>query len=459
MSDPHPPAPPKHRSLWLGPLVYLLLVAMVAGLWLSQSISRLDLAPALGTMAVGIVVNACCAILGCYLVLRQMSLLGDAISHAVLPGIVLAYVLSGQVYGWPILVGAMAVGVLTSMLTQGLHHLGKVNEDAGMGVIFTSLFAAGVIMIETWGRGADLDVDCVLYGMIDTVGIDLRNVAGVEVPRALLSLLPALAIVLVYVAVLWKELKIVAFDPALASAMGLSAVLVHYSLMAMVACVTVASFEAVGSIVVVAMIVVPAATGALLSERLLGMMIWSVAIGAASAIFGYLAAAAINSNVAGMMATMAGLQMGVAIVLAPRSGLASRWLRNFELTLRIAREDILARLYRAEEAAQPATGAVLAPAGWLDRLARWQLRHRQWIAPTKSGGWQLTETGRGRARNIVRAHRLWETYLETHFDLPADHLHAPAERMEHFLDPTLQAELDAELAGRRVDPHGKEIPQ
>jgi ABC-type Mn2+/Zn2+ transport system permease subunit len=459
MSAPTKPIASKHANAWLGPLVYTLLVAIVAGIWLSQSTNRLDLAPALGTMAVGIVVNACCAILGCYLVLRRMSLLGDAISHAVLPGIALAYLFSGQVYGWPILLGAMAVGVLTTMLTQGLHHLGKVNEDAGMGVIFTSLFAAGVIMIEAWGRGADLDVDCVLYGAIDTVGIDLRNVGGLEVPRALLSLLPALVLVLIYVAVLWKELKIVSFDPALASAMGLSAVLVHYSLMAMVACVTVASFEAVGSIVVVAMIVVPAATGALLSERLLGMMVWSVAIGAASAVFGYLAAAAINTNVAGMMAVMAGLQMTVAVVLAPRSGLASRWLRNLELALRIAREDQLARLYRREEAGPAQPGPVLHPAGWLERLAVWQLRRRQLIAAAAKSGWRLTDSGRGAARNVVRAHRLWETYLETHFDLPADHLHAPAERMEHFLDPALQAELDAELAGRRIDPHGKEIPQ
>lgn len=458
MIAPAPRPLSRMPTAWVLPLVYATVVLLVAGIWLQRVTTAADLAPALGTIGVGIVCNVCCAILGTYLVLRRMSLLGDAISHAMLPGIVIAYLLTGQIYGLPIMLGAMLLGMLTSLLTQLLSTLGKVAEDASMGVVFTSLFAAGVIMIDTWARGADLDTDCVLFGLIDIAGADLRTIAGLTVPRALLSLLPALVLVLVYVSLFWKELKIVAFDPALAAAMGVSVVVIHYSLMAMVASVTVAAFESVGSIVVVAMLVVPAATGALLSERLLGTMLWAVLIGATSAVFGYLAAASLNTNVAGMMAVMAGVQFAGAVFLAPRNGLVSRWLRNFQLSLRIAGEDRLARLYRLEEAHPHAPATSPARRSRLvEPLALWRLRRKGWVERA-GGGVKLTEAGRTTARGIVRAHRLWESFLDKNFDLPRDHLHEPAERMEHFLDPTLQADLDAELAGRRTDPHGKEIP-
>ena len=256
---------PKLPLAWLAPSVYAVAVLLAAGIWLTWTTTPGSLAPALGTIAVGIVGNTCCAILGSYLVLRRMSLLGDAISHAMLPGIAVAYLLTGQIYGLPIMLGAMVLGMLTSLLTQTLASLGKVSEDASMGVVFTSLFALGVIMIDTWARGADLDTDCVLFGLIDTTGADLRDILGVAIPRALLSLLPALVLVLVYVALLWKELKIVAFDPAHAAAMGISVTAMHYGLMAMVAGVTVSAFESIGAIVVVAMLIVPPAAGALLS--------------------------------------------------------------------------------------------------------------------------------------------------------------------------------------------------
>jgi hypothetical protein len=285
-----------------------------------------------------------------------------------------------------------------------------------------------------------------------------------------------LAITIVLVALFWKEFKIVAFDPALAAAMGFRVALVHYLLMTMVAGVTVASFESVGSILVVAMLIVPAATAALVTDRLSWMMAWAVAIGATSAVFGYLLAVLLATSVAGMMAVVAGVQFAVAVFFAPRQGLVSRWLRNKALAVRIAAEDVLARLYRAEEAgvrvqgsgfrvqasgkrlassAQP-PGAV-APA-WIQSLAEWQLRRGDLLATDRAGDLSLTDSGRRAARNLVRAHRLWETYLDTHFDLPRDHLHDAAERMEHYLDAELQEEIAADLAGRDVDPHGKEIP-
>jgi ABC-type Mn2+/Zn2+ transport system permease subunit len=435
-----------------------------------------DLAAPLWTIAVGILCNTSCAILGCYLVLRRMSLLGDAISHAVLPGIVIAFLFTGQLGGWPIFLGAMALGVLTSLLAQGLSSLGRVSEDTSLGVVFTSLFALGVVMIQAWVRHADLDVDCVLHGQIDYAGIT-ENFLGWQISRPVLTLVPALVMTVLFVAVLWKELKLVSFDPALAAAMGFRVAIVHYLLMAMVSGVTVASFESVGSILVVAMLIVPGAAAALVSERLLGMIAWAVAIAIVSAGLGYVLAAALDTSVAGMMAVVAGGQFTLAVVLAPRNGLASRWLRNLSLAVRIASEDVIAGLYRAEEGSgfrvqgsgqagggrtELASGGRKPPESSASPLVRWlaslRVARKGWVTRDRLGVRRLTSAGRTAARNLVRAHRLWETYLDTHFDLPRDHLHEAAEWMEHFLDPELQAELDAELAGVATDPHGKAIP-
>ena len=448
------------------PLVFAAYLAVcgLAGLALLEQLTRPVQTGAardwahLWPIAAGIVCNASCAILGCYLVLRRMSMLGDAITHAVLPGIALGFMFSGSVTSPWLFVGALVLGVLTSVLTQGVSSLGRVSEDASLGVVFTSLFALGVVLIN-FVPAADLDPECVLYGDIVNASMDVRDFGVWEISRPLLTLVPVLAAVLLFVALLWKELKIVSFDPALAAAMGFRVALVHYLLMGMVSLVTVASFEPVGSILVVAVLIVPAATAAQITERLSWMMAWAVAIGATSAVFGYAAAMWLNTNPAGAMAVVAGLQFAAAVFLSPKQGLVSRWLRNQALSVRIAAEDILGRLYRLEESASvgrephEATSTRL-----IDWLAHTRLFRRGWITRDRGGELRLTAAGRDAARRLVRAHRLWESYLDTHFDLPRDHLHEAAERMEHYLGPQLADELAAELADRAVDPHGKEIP-
>ncbi|MCH8830843.1 MAG: metal ABC transporter permease, partial [Planctomycetes bacterium] len=237
--------------------------------------ARIDL----WTIVVGIACNASCAILGCFLVLRRMSLLGDAISHSVLAGIAVAFLLAGTTAVVPMFVGAMITGVLTAFLTQTISGQGRVSEDASMGIVFTSLFALGVILISQMGR-VHLDTDCVLFGRLDTVSLETTTLWGVVFPHALLMLIPVLAVVLLFVSVFWKELKIVSFDPQLATAMGISAAVVHYLLMTMVSAATVAALHSVGAIVVVAMLIVPAATAHLLTDRLLPMVTTAVFCGA-----------------------------------------------------------------------------------------------------------------------------------------------------------------------------------
>ncbi|MEX2558580.1 MAG: metal ABC transporter permease [Pirellulales bacterium] len=427
-----------------------------------------DLSPeasmAFWTILVGAVSNAACALIGCYLVLRRLSLLGDAISHAILPGIVLAFLLTGQISSLPMLLGAMAVGMLTTFLTHSLHDFGQVPEDASMGAVFTSLFALGVILVTNFVSSVHLDADCVLYGDIVNASLDTVALGAWEVPRVLGILTISLAGAAAFVTLFWKELKIVSFDPQLATSMGLTAGLVHYLLMGVVAGVTVASFEAVGSILVVAMLIVPAATAHLLTDRLVWMIGWAVLVGVIASVLGYLSAAWLNTSVAGMMAVAAGAQFGLAVLLAPRHGLVSKMAHQLALTLRIAGEDLVARLYRLEERqAQPypqplppVPDSVAAPlVRWLATL---RLRWRGEVQARFNGDHRLTDKGRRTAQSLVRAHRLWESFLGEHFQLPLDHLHEPAERVEHFIGPDLQERLATELDRPGVDPHGKQIP-
>ena len=420
------------------------------------------------TIVAGVLCNSSCAILGCYMVLRRMSLLGDAISHAVLPGTVIAVVWSGQLVGWQVFVGAVAVGILTAFLTQALSHFGNVPEDSSMGVVFTSLFALGVILLNQYASQVDLDPGCVLYGLIEFVPLDTVPWLGMEIPRAIFTLVTVAGLTVLFVTLLWKELKIVSFDAGLATAMGISAITVHYLLMAMVAVVTVASFEAVGSILVIAMLIVPPATAHLLTDRLWTMQILSVGGACLSAILGYFLAEYWNTSVAGMMSVVAGGLFTISVIFAPQHGLLVKAFRKLRLTVRIIKEDILAVLYRIEErgrrdgrATRLACGECIrfAGGGLLARLAIPLMKGEGLIVDAGEACLALTDSGRRRAESLVRSHRLWEAYLEKHFELPRDHLHEPASRIEHYLGPNLQQEISEELAAPTQDPHGQVIPQ
>jgi manganese/zinc/iron transport system permease protein len=406
-----------------------------------------------------------CGILGCFLVLRRLSLLGDAISHAVLPGLVLAFIVTNSRDILPMLVGAGIVGVLTAVLSAGLNRWGRVPEDAALGVVFTSLFALGVVLLAFIPRDVDLDPKCVLYGMIEYTTLDTVRFLGLEAPRAFVWLLITLLVDATLIAVFFKELKIVAFDPYLATTMGINAGVVHLSLLAAVAGTTVASFESVGSILVVAMLIAPGATAHLLTDRLSRMLWIAAAVSVVSAVAGYLLAWHWNTEVAGMMSVVAGAQFALAAFLAPRHGVVSKLVHRAGLAQRIRREDVLGLLYRWQESRRAVTESMQAAevaaavgGGLWSRAAVASLRRGGRIVRGAGGGLELTEAGLAEARRIIRSHRLWETYLSQRLGLPPDHLHEPSHRVEHFITASLAAELDRELPDQ-CDPHGREIPR
>ena len=412
-----------------------------------------------------------CALLGNFLVLRRMSMMGDAISHAVLPGLAVAFLVTGTRDSLPMFIGAAVVGVLTAVFTQWVNRFGKVEESASMGVVFTALFAIGLILIVRAADSVDLDPGCVLYGAIEMVPLDLRSVFGLQVPRAVFALACVFALDVLFVVMLYKELKISSFDPELATTLGMNATVMHYLLMTFTAITTVAAFESVGSILVVAMLIVPAAAAHLLTERLGAMILVSLVLAALSALLGHVGAITVptwfgypDTSTAGMMGVAAGVLFTIALLASPKHGIISRMLARVVLSMRIAREDMLGLMYRLEElrgGGEPYTAAatMLREGKGVGRFTsavaiRDMLRRRQ-VSRT-AGGYRLTEQGRVAARLLVRSHRLWEDYLKKHLNLPIDHVHAPAERLEHVTSPAMREELDADRPA--TDPQGKSIP-
>lgn len=277
----------------------------------------------------GILTASSCGLLGSFLVLRKNAMLGDAISHAVLPGIVIAFLISGSRDPLPMLLGASAFGLITAMTAEFLFRAGNIQQDASIGVTFTWLFAVGVILVSAFTGQIDLDQECVLYGEIAYVPWDVWLINGHSFgPRAVWILGCVFIIDILFVTLVFKELKVTTFDPMLANALGISTRLYHYLLMTFVSLTTVAAFESVGAILVVAMLIVPAATAYLLTDRLTIMVILSMIIGSLSAIFGYILASAIDGSIAAAMATVAGFLFLLAFLFSPRHGVLVKKFRR-----------------------------------------------------------------------------------------------------------------------------------
>ena len=274
-----------------------------------------------------ILVAANCASLGAFLVLRQMAMMSDAISHAVLLGIVIAVFAVGGREPIPVIIGGVLSGILTVSLVELLYRTGRLKKDSSIGIVFPFLFAIGVIMV-TQGGNVHIDAQHVLYGSIEFVPFDTLYVDDTNIGSKSLWVLGILAIANVsFIAILYKELKLSTFDASLAVSVGLMPILIHYLLMIMVATTAVVAFESVGAILVIAFFIVPAAGAYLLTDRLSSMIPLSVALGIASAVAGYLFAILADVSIAGSMATMAGVIFGLIWVFAPNRGLISRWRR------------------------------------------------------------------------------------------------------------------------------------
>ena len=270
-----------------------------------------------------------CAIPGAFLVLRKMALISDAISHSILPGLVIGFFITHDL-GSPLLIIMAALsGVVTVVLVEFIQKTKLVKEDTAIGLVFPVLFSIGVILISKNANDVHLDTDVVLLGELAFAPFDRLMIDGMDFgPKSLWIIGTILLLTLSLLFAFFKELKISTFDAGLATALGFSPVVLHYGLMSVASVTTVGAFDAVGAILVVALMIAPAATAYLLTDNLKKMLLLSVFFGVFSAIAGYWLAHWLDASISGSMTTVLGLVFLLVYLFAPKRGLISVLYRN-----------------------------------------------------------------------------------------------------------------------------------
>jgi manganese/zinc/iron transport system permease protein len=298
---------------------------------------------------IAVVVAVACALPGVFLVLRGMALMSDAISHSILVGIVLAFFVTRDLGSPLLLIAAAATGVLTVTLVELVFRSRLVREDAAIGLVFPALFSVGVILISRFAGDVHLDIDAVLLGELAFAPFSRLTVAGHDIgPRALHVMGSILAMNILFIAVYYKELKLSTFDAALAAALGFSPAFIHYAFMSLVSLTAVGAFDAVGSILVVALMIAPPCCAYLLTDQLSRMLLLAAAFGAASAVLGYLLAHTMDASIAGSMASMAGVLFLLTFAFAPERGFLSQARRRPRQRAEFMRKMLVIHIFNHE---------------------------------------------------------------------------------------------------------------
>lgn len=298
---------------------------------------------------IAIIVAIACSLPGVFLVLRKMAMMSDAITHTILLGIVIAFFATESLTSPLLIVGAALMGVFTVFLTEVLHSTGLVSEDSAIGVVFPLLFSIAIIVISKYAGTVHLDTDSVLLGELAYAPFNRLILFGRDLgPKALYSMSVILLLNLGFIWVFFKELKIVTFDPALATILGFTPAILHYSLMTLVSVTAVGAFESVGSILVIAFMIGPPVTAYLLTDDLKVMVILSALVGSINGVFGYQFAAYFDVSIAGSMAVMTGLVFLLVFVFAPNKGLVTIIRRRSSQKIEFAEKSLLFHILNHE---------------------------------------------------------------------------------------------------------------
>lgn len=407
-----------------------------------------------------VILGLTCGMLGSFIVLRKQSLLGDAIGHAVLPGVCLGFLAAGGRSVPLLLLGAMLSGILAAVLIAVLERTTRLKSAECMGLIFTAFYGIGIVLLK-WVQQESLPGSSGLDKLI--LGGQIAAISRADViAMAIVMVISILAVV-----VFWRWLALSSFDEEFAACIGLRVQWIHYLLTTLLTVAIVISIQAVGVVLVSAMLITPAATAYLMTDRLYRMVVlgavFGVIAGLAGAFFSFLD----NDAPSGaFMVLAASLLFGVMFLLSPRHGLLPRVYRLWERRRRTAAENLLRTLYLMfEQRPSPdrrfgvhdVAGVRMESPALVRRHARIAAR-RGWVDPGSPDPIILTDAGLEEARRIVRNHRLWELFLTQEAKLAADHVHADAEYIEHILPRDVLRQLEQMLDQPTADPHGKPIP-
>jgi ABC-type Mn2+/Zn2+ transport system permease subunit/Mn-dependent DtxR family transcriptional regulator len=410
----------------------------------------------LGSVLLGI----SCGLLGCFIVVRKMSLMGDALSHAVLPGVALGFLWNMTKDPIAIFIGATIAGLLGTLVVYAITHTTRLKEDSALGLVLASFYAVGICLlkrIESLAGGNKSGIDKFLFGQAAALNQD-----------DLILMAVVTCIVVIGVGFFYKELLVCSFDIGFARACGLPTRLLHHGLMLLLAFSVVISLQAVGVVLVSAMLITPAAAAYLLTDRMHRMLLLAAIFGVTSGVLGAFFSFLGNSLPTGpFMVLAASTVFGMAFLFGPRHGTLARWWRQRSRANRVERENTLkaifhvieARGFKGEGVSMEELAARRRETLDEARARVYELK-RNGLATYDVAGeaTYLTPEGWQRARAIVRNHRLWELYLTSEANIAPDHVHEDAEEIEHVLGEAVVLQLEKGLHYATRDPHGKIIP-
>ncbi|MHC4162556.1 MAG: metal ABC transporter permease [Planctomycetota bacterium] len=410
-----------------------------------------------GASLIGVVSGA----LGCFAVLKRQSLLGDALAHAALPGVCLAYLL-GSVIGvdpkHPLLLlgGALVTAWVGTLILLSVTRTTRIRQDAALGVVLSVFFGAGIVLLTFLQHGSagagQAGLDKFLFGQ-----------AASLVPRDVVLMAVLGAIVLLTLAVFFRPFQLIVFDPVYAGSQGVPVRRFEVLLTTLIVVAVVVGLQTVGVVLMAAMVVTPAAAARQWTDRLLTMVVLAAVIGALAGATGtWVSSLARRLPTGPLIVLSATALLGVSLLLAPRRGLAWAAVRRLRNRRRVRVENLLKDLWRLGER----DGRYAAPRAVSDVLAV-RAAPRAAVDHARNAGLvhvagplvQLTDAGLERAARVVRNHRIWELYLARRLDIAADHVHRDAEDMEHALDDEVLEAIDRALGRPTVDPHGRPIPR
>lgn len=313
------------------------------------------MSPQLEIQFIAIIVAIACAIPGVFLVLRQMAMMSDAITHTILLGIVLGFLIVPDFNSPLLIVGAAAVGLLTVYLVELVNKTGLVKQDSAIGIVFPLLFSIAIVIISKYAGSVHLDIDSVLLGELAFAPFDRLEVGGIDIGAKSIYVMGVILVLnLSLVRLFFKELKLATFDAGLATVLGFSPAIIHYGLMTSVSITAVGAFQAVGSILVIAFMIGPPITAYLLTNDLKKMLFISSGLGAINAIVGYQLAALADVSISGSMAMATGLSFAIVFVFAPERGMITVLRRRRKQKIDFAAKSMLFHIYNHENSEREA---------------------------------------------------------------------------------------------------------
>jgi len=409
-----------------------------------------------GTMVLGLVSGA----LGCFAVLKRHSLLGDALAHAALPGVCLAYMLgawSGLDPKHPLLLlgGALATAWIGTLIILGITRTTRLKQDAAIGIVLSVFFGGGMVLLtllQHMGGAQQAGLDKYLFGQAAAL---TRGDVG--------TMMVFGGVVLAAIVIWFRPFKLMIFDPTHAASLGIPVRRFEILLVSLLVVAVVLGLRTVGVVLMASMLVTPAAAARQWTDRLGVMVVLAGALGMAAGAAGALVSAMEARLPTGPLIVLAATAIvALSLLASPRRGLVWAWVRRRRNRRRVRIENLLKDMWRLGEMDQRFSGTravsdVLAVRAAAPRA----IQEAQQEGFIEREGTLLRLTGRGleRAARVVRNHRIWELYLSRRLDLADDHLHRDAEEMEHALDDRTLEQIDDALGRPSTDPHGRPIPR